>query len=560
MGTHGIDFASVLRWVDVAVDALVAAREEIDALNVYPVPDGDTGTNMYLTIAAGRDAIKESAATPDATVSGTLAAFARAALLGARGNSGVILSEMLGAVARRVATSTGSERNAEVMAEALQQATEASYAAVSEPVEGTMLTVLRAAAEAAQETVKDPSARTADVFTTAAAAAREALAHTPEQLDVLARAGVVDAGGRGVCVILDAAETVLTGRRPVAVTSALGSHAIPIPHVHAGAGDLDAGGPAYEVMYLLDTEDGRIPLLRMALAELGDSVVVVGGDGLWNVHAHVDDVGAAIEAGIEIGRPHRIRVTHFAEQIHAAHPELEPVRDRSAERGTTTRSGRRVIAVAAGPGLSALFAEAGAIVVEGGPARRPSTGQILEAITTSGAREVVVLPNDEDTVRTARAAASTAESDDRSHGLRVAVIPTQTQVQGLAALAVHEPGRAFTEDVTEMTATARHVRHGAVTVAARQAMTMAGPCEEGDVLGVVAGDFAVVGADLCAVATDVLTRLLAPGGELVTLVTGAGAGDLGDRTATWVEEHHPTVDVVVYDGGQERYPLLMSVE
>jgi DAK2 domain fusion protein YloV len=541
--------AVVLRFVDIATDALAGAREEIDALNVYPVPDGDTGTNMYLTVSAARDAIREATGgDPEAPMGDALTRFARGALLGARGNSGVILSEMLGAIARRIAESSPEERNATVMADALHRAAEASYAAVGEPVEGTMLTVFRAAAEAAVELATDDSVRARDVFTTAAQAAREALVRTPDQLEVLRHAGVVDAGGRGICVILDAAETALTGRRPVAVPSTIGQHSIPIPHAtDAPEGDLSPDGPSYEVMYLLDAEDDAIPELRRRLAELGDSLVVVGDQGLWNVHVHVDDVGAAIEAGIGAGRPHRVRVTHFAEQIAES-------RDRH---GPVERVGRRIVAVAAGPGLEALFAEAGAIVVSGGPGRRPSTGQVLEAITGCGAREVVVLPNDADSVRVARIAASTAESDT---GIRVAVIPTQAQVQGLAAIAVHEPGRSFDQDVLEMTATARHVRHGALTIAARQAMTMAGPCEVGDVLGVIDGDFAVIGDDQGEVTTTVLGRLLAAGGELVTLVSGRDAGELADAAAAWVDREHPHVDVVVYDGGQERYRLLMSVE
>jgi dihydroxyacetone kinase-like predicted kinase len=302
-------------------------------------------------------------------------------------------------------------------------------------------------------------------------------------------------------------------------------------------------------MYLLDAGDDAIPVLRETLAPLGDSLVVVGGEGLWNVHVHVDDVGAAIEAGIEAGRPYRVRVTHFAEQIA------------ENRQRASTRTGRRIVAVAAGPGLRTLFEEAGAVVVHGGPGRRPSTGQLLEAITDCGAAEVIVLPNDHDSVRVAQIAARTAEAD-LGDAVRVAVIPTQAQVTGLAAIAVHEPGRGFDQDVLEMTATARHARQGAVTVAAKQAMTMAGPCEPGDVLGVIAGDFAVVGQDLYDVATDVLDRLLGGGGELVTLVAGDGdpEGSLATRCAGFVEEHHPAVDVVVYDGGQERYPLLMSVE
>ena len=554
-GSGTIELAVVLRFVDIAVDALAEAREEIDALNVYPVPDGDTGTNMYLTVAAARDAFRE--ATKNSGDLGTgLAGLRRGALLGARGNSGVILSQMLGAVATTIAGATADERNASIMARALREATEGAYAAVGTPVEGTILTVIRAAAEAAEARAEQPRRPRPRRFTDAAAAAREALARTPDQLAVLRDAGVVDAGGRGLSVVLFyAAETALTGRRPTPATPApIGAHRIPIPTSgptsETGHPDLTPEGPAYEVMYLLDADDAHVPNLKQTLAGLGDSLVVVGGDGLWNVHVHTDEVGAAVEAGIAAGRPHRIRVTHFAEQVEAARG-----------RRTPTRKGRQVVAVAAGPGLEKLFEEAGATVVVGGPGNRPSTGMILEAIRACSAQEVIVLPNDADSVRAAQAAARTAEGDPEMHGdVRVAVIPTEAQVQGLAALAVHEPGRAFDQDVLEMTATARHARHGAVTVAARQAMTMAGPCEPGDILGVIAGDFAVVGSDLDTVAADVLERLLAGGGELVTIVGGVGSDELARRTAAGVEERHPHVDVMVYDGGQQRYPLLMSVE
>jgi DAK2 domain fusion protein YloV len=537
----GVDLAVVRRFVDVAVDALSAAREEIDALNVYPVPDGDTGTNMYLTMSAARDAIQQAAAE-DADLITALTSFRRAALLGARGNSGVILSQLLGALVARIGRAEAGERNATLMAEAMTEATDAAYAAVGTPVEGTILTVARAAADAAVRRAEDERARARDVFAAAAQAAREALAHTPEQLEQLRAAGVVDAGGRGLSVILDAAETVLTGRRPIPVSQPIGTHTIPVA---VGEADLHADGPSYEVMYLLDADDDAVPGLRETLAPLGDSLVVVGGEGLWNVHVHVDDVGAAVEAGIAAGRPYRIRVTHFAEQVAAA------------ARHVQGRAGRRIVAVSAGPGLARLFGDAGAIVIEGGPGNRPSTGMILEAIEESGAAEVVILPNDQDSVRAARIAARTAEED---LDVRVAVIPTEAQVQGLAALAVHEPARGFDADVLEMTATARHTRHGAVTIAARQAITMAGPCEPGDVLGVIEGDFALVGHDLAAVATEILERMLGGGGELVTLVGGTDANGLAAACSEFVTDKYAHVDVVVYDGGQDRYPLLMSVE
>lgn len=356
---------------------------------------------------------------------------------------------------------------------------------------------------------------------------------------VLARAGVVDAGGRGLVVLLGAAERAVTGQSSVTGHKPLSQHAIPQP---LPTGDLTEDGPSYEVMYLLDAEDDAIPTLKSTLAGLGDSLVVVGGEGLWNVHVHVDDVGRALEAGIEAGRPSRIQVTHFAEQI-----------DRLR---TRERAGRAVVAVVAGPGLADLFEEAGAHVIHGGPGRRPSTGQVLEAILECRGSEVVVLPNDPDSIAVAEAAVREAEEQ----GVRAVVVPTKAQVQGIAALAVHEPGRSFEGDVVAMTAAARGARHGAVTVAAKEAYTSAGHCEAGDALGVVQGDFAVVGKELAHVATDVLRRLLAGGGELVTLVTGAGADGLAEACADWLEEHHPSVDVVVLDGGQERYLLLMSVE
>jgi DAK2 domain fusion protein YloV len=539
------DLTTVLRFAETAVEALGAAREEIDALNVYPVPDGDTGTNLFLTLESARDMMLERVESdPDCDLRAALAAYARGALLGARGNSGVIMSQLVGALLRRIGEAGAGDRSAVVFAEGLARATEASYAAVGEPVEGTILTVARAASDAALESAAVPGHRLGHVIRSAAAAAREALEHTPEQLQTLKDAGVVDAGGRGLCVVLDAAETAVTGKRAVDRHAGWGTRGIPVP---LPAGDLTPGGPSYEVMYLLDADEAVIPGLRTRLASLGDSLVVVGGERLWNVHVHVDDVGAAVEAGIEAGRPHRIRVTHFAEQLGR----------RGSERAAPTATGRKVVVTAAGEGLARLFTEAGATVVPAGLGRRPSTGQFLEAIAGCGTAEVVLLPNDRDSIAVAEAAAQAARDEG---GVRVAVIPTSAQVQGLAALAVHEPGRGFDDDVLHMTAAARHARSGAVTVAARRAMTTAGPCEPGDALGVVEGDFTVVGEDLLEVATEVLERLLGGGGELVTVVAGAEGQELAERCAAHLAARHPTVDVVVYDGGQERYPVLLGVE
>jgi len=544
-----LDLAIIRRFADVAADALAAHREEIDGLNVYPVADADTGTNLYLTVAAARDALHESGADsgPEA-----FAAYARGALLGARGNSGVILAEMLGAALRRLAHATSQERRALVFAEALRLGGEAAYAAVGQPVEGTMLTVCRMAAQAAEDRAADPRALTRDVVAAAADAARTALEHTPEQLARLAEAGVVDAGGRGVSVLFDAVDRALTGRRPLDAETRLAPAVLLPAGVQA---DLTEDGPAYEVMFLLDADEAAVARLRTTLAGLGDSLVVVGGERLWNVHVHVDDVGAVIEAGLEAGRPHRVKVTHFAEQREQREHRDQHQEQRADADVRRRTAARAVVAVSAGPGLTRLYAEAGAVVLEG----RPSTAELAKAITASEAAEVVVLPNDMVTMRSAEAAARAVEQD---LGIRVAVIPTIAQVQGLAALAVHDPGAAFDKDVLEMTATARHARHGGVTVAERRALTLAGPCEPGDHLGIVDGEFVRVGGTLQDVAVDVLGRLVGAGGELVTIVSGHddAAGALADAVAAWVQEHHPTVDVVTYRGGQPRYPLLVAVE
>ncbi len=533
------DLDVVRRFADLAVEGLAAAREEIDALNVYPVPDGDTGTNMFLTVESARDALVAALHEHPGDLRAGMTAYARGALLGARGNSGVILSQLVGALLRRIGRAGPHDRSAAVFAEGMAEATQAAYAAVGTPVEGTILTVARAASDAAATAAEVEEGRLGAVVHAAAEAARVALAHTPEQLKILADAGVVDAGGRGLCVVLDAAESAITGKR---ATPGTRLPAIPVARVPTD--DLTEDGPAYEVMYLLETDDAAIPALREELAPLGDSLVVVGGEGLWNVHVHVDDVGAAVEAGIRAGTPRRIRVTHFAEQVERA-------REKRAE-----RRGRRLVVVAAGPGLVELFTQSGAVVIEGGPGRRPSTGEVLTAIEATEASEVIVLPNDPDTVRVAEAAAH--EAEDR--GIHVVVIPTRAQVQGIAALAVHEPGRPLESDVVQMAAAARGARHGAVTVAAKDAMTTAGPCRRGDALGVVHGDFAIVGADLHDVATQVLERLLGGGGELVTIVAGADSGDLAQSCERWVQGLHPDVDVAIYEGGQERYPLLVAVE
>lgn len=574
-----LDAAAVRTWCARALDALGREREEIDAINVYPVADGDTGTNLYLTAEAAHQAVEAVFAASAPDTAETVRAMAHGALLGARGNSGTILAQLL----RGMAAVLVEGRDGDHLARALAEAAAAARQAVAHPVEGTVLTVASAAAGgcAGGGTLGDVAVRAHD-------GARTALEATPGQLDVLGRAGVVDAGGRGLVTVLGALVETVTGRAPAAggwaqdrtgATSAgaqgrtgtagvgaqgrtgtagagaqdrfatapggvrvLGDpRAVPAPS--DGPCDGEAG-PAYEVIYLLEAEDAAVDLLRARLDALGDSLVVVGGDGLWNVHVHVDDAGAAVEAGVEAGRPHRIRITHFAADAAA-----------STARGE--RAQRAVVAVVPGEALAGLCAEAGATTVRSRPGEPPAGDELLDAIRRAHAREVVLLPNDTDLRQTAAAVAERA----RTEGIRVALIPTRAAVQGIAALAVHEPDRRFDEDVVAMTAAAGATRYAELAVAERQSFTSAGVCQAGDVLGLIEGDVAVIGKDLTETARTVLDRMLSAGGELVTLVVADDTPpDLAPDLERHVRRGYLAVDTTTYHAGAGAPPLLIGVE
>jgi uncharacterized protein len=523
-----LDGATARRWVDLATAALERERERIDALNVYPVPDGDTGTNLHLTL---QQAQADARVLPEgAGLSEVCEAMARGALMGARGNSGIIASQLLRGCTRGFA---GRARaGAAELVTALRRGNDEAWAAVERPVEGTMLSVTQAAALAAE------GSSVSDVLQASCSAAREALQRTTHQLPELEAANVVDAGGAGVVVLLEALLAAVTGK-DVREEERIAQRGSAAEAARESCDHLPLDGPEFEVMYLLEAPEDRVVALRGELAPLGTSLVVVGGDGLWHVHVHVDDAGAAVEAAVRAGRPSRIRITHFAGT------------------GAPRASGVGVVAWAAGPGLAELFRASGVVPVTPPGGHRASTGEVLDAVRRTGKRSVVVLPNDPDTLSVARAAASSA----REEGLRVTVVPTRAQVQGLAAAAVHDPAGELDQDVAAMSAAAGATRHGAVTIAAREAITMAGRCSPGDVLGVLDGDFAVIGNDVVAVAQEVVTRLLSGGGEMVTLVTGDEAPEgLAAHVSAAVRRVHPEVEVTVVDGGQPRYPLLVGVE
>ncbi|WP_371676489.1 DAK2 domain-containing protein [Streptomyces sp. NBC_01276] len=547
-GPHTLDAEAVRTWSSLALAALGRAREDIDAINVYPVADADTGTNLYLTAESADRALTEAFAGPPARVTdGTPAApslpeavraYAYGALIGARGNSGTILAQLLRGVADVLGAEPDARDGGPLLARALTRAAEEAYQAVAHPVEGTMLTVAGAAARAAA-TAGAAAATAADVARAAYEGARAALAETPGQLAALGRAGVVDAGGCGLVAVLGALWQALSGQEPEAEPAR--GRAVPGPRDDRPCAE-ELGGPAYEVVYLLEAGEEAVGELRATLDGLGDSLVVVGGDALWNVHVHVDDPGAAVEAGVVAGRPYRIRITHFGDERRLAR---------------APRVQRAVVAVVQGEGLAGLCGEAGATAVLARPGEPPAVPVLLDAIRRAHAREVVLLPGAADL----RAAAAAAAEQARADGVRVAVIPTRSAVQGLAALAVHDPDGSFDEDVVAMTAAAGATRYGELAVAERQSFTSAGICQAGDVLGLIDGDVAVIGAGLPETAEAVLARMLGSGGELVTLVLGPEVPDaLAARLEAYVQHGHLAVDTVTYRGGRYSAPLLIGVE
>ncbi|MET8803792.1 DAK2 domain-containing protein [Streptomyces sp. NPDC004546] len=563
-----LDALAVRTWCGLALGALGRAREEIDAINVYPVADGDTGTNLYLTLESAATAVEAVFAGYETgagkpSLADAVRAMAHGALIGARGNSGTILAQLLRGMAQVLAEGGAAAHiDGAGLRLALRRAADSAWQAVAHPVEGTVLTVASAAAEAAEETEGDCGT----VARAAYEGALTALAATPGQLPVLGRAGVVDAGGRGLVAVLGALVEAFTGEavreapaapESLAATEESGQAPDAVAGGHARVesmcdADLCAegsenGGPAYEVIYLLEAGDTAVARLRERLDALGDSLVVVGGDGLWNVHVHVDDAGAAVEAGVEAGRPYRIRITHFGlGDVHTG-----------GERPPRERAQRAVVAVVPGEGLAGLYTEAGATTVLARPGEPPASGELVQAVRRAHAREVVLLPNDAELRHTAAAAAEQA----RAEGIRVALIPTRSAVQGIAALAVHAPDRRFDEDVVQMTAAAGATRYAELVVAERQSWTTAGICQAGDVLGLIDGDVAVIGPDVTATARTVLDRMLQAGGELVTLVVGDGAPEtVAEQLEARVRESYLAVDTVVYRGGRQGTLLLIGVE
>jgi hypothetical protein len=528
-----LDADAVRRWSRTAVDLLDAHRQEIDALNVYPVPDSDTGSNLVSTMRAADAALEAAAAN---SAGAALAALAAGAAQGALGNSGFIVSQIL----RGFADSTQGDLDARAVPAGLDRGAALARTAVVLPVEGTILTVARAAADAAE------GATLADIVVNALTAADAALQRTPTQLADLAEAGVVDAGGRGLVVLLDALVQTVTGQRlPLAP--------VQLP-LHPPAEQLAATDPTgfgFEVQYLLDAPAAQIAALRHTLAGIGDSVAVVPLDqDHWKVHAHVDDVGAAIEAGVSAGRPRQISVVRFADQVGNSHEHDHP--------GLGHRHrGAAIVMVAPGRGFAHLFEAEGARVVETADGGPPAVDDLVATLSGPGGHELVLLSDAERAAVIAEAAAEQL----RGQGRRVAVVPTRSPVQGLAAIAVHDAARRFDDDVVAMAEAAAATRYAEVTIAAAEALTAVGICTPGDILGMIDGDVVEIGRGLLAVSFNVLDRLLGVGAELITVVVGEDApARSGELIEAHVRTRAPLTDVAVYQGRVTEHPVIIGVE
>ncbi|HUY16121.1 MAG TPA: DAK2 domain-containing protein [Acidimicrobiales bacterium] len=524
-------------------ELLRSHREVINRLNVYPVPDGDTGTNMALTIESVSGALAELA--DDAPLGEVAEAIAHGSLMGARGNSGVILSQLLrGLVAHFPAEGDVTARE---LADALEHANVLARQAVVRPVEGTILSIARAGAEGANAHADSLVA----LVRGARDSATEALARTPDQLAVLKQAGVVDSGGAGLVLFFDALCFVVAKDE---LPTAPDADAIVVRVHEQPREDAALAELRYEVMYFLDADDTKMHAFREVWAGIGDSIVIVGGDGLYNCHIHTDDVGAAIEASLDAGRPREIRVTDLADQVIEERWVREAtVASREDEREAPPTTA--VVAVVVGEGIGRIFHSLGVRqLVLGGQSMNPSTADLVEAVRATGSSQVVLLPNNKNIQPVAEQVAGLVEQ-------RVSVVPTNSIVEGFAALLAYDPDASAEQNASAMRASACNVVAGEVTQAVRDVTTDAGRVREGDWIGLGASGVLSVADSIAGASNQLLALLVRPEHELLTIIEGDGSSPANTRRVTeFLAEEYPRISVEVHHGGQPLYPYYFGLE
>jgi uncharacterized protein len=520
----------LIELVRAATASLEQSRERIDDLNVYPVPDGDTGTNLTLTARATLEALEGSPASDRRTLAHETT---RATLMGARGNSGVILSQLVRGAAEVLGTPI--PLNGVAVARAVRAASDAGYRAVREPVEGTMLTVIREIAAEAESRREEPLA---DLLPALVRRGDEAVARTPEQLAVLREAGVVDAGGAGLMELLRGIAAVLAGH-PV-------PQAVQAPPPTVEAIHLEPSRFRYCTVFVVEGDNLDRSLLERELEPLGDSLLVVGDSSALKVHVHTDDPGAALIIGTARGWLEGIEIANMHRQTEAREQRLlRAVPD-------TLPDASEAVAVVAGAGNRRLYESLGARVVDGGASMNPATAELVAAIAAGEAPEAVLLPNNPNVLMTAQQAAGLAAKTAE-------VVPSRSIQAGLSAMVAFDPARTAAENATRMGAALAAVVTGAVTIASRPIELNGRRVEEGSYLGLLEGEPVAGGLGFDEVATAVVERLLADGREVLTLIAGADKQPLEPLVAR-LNALHPEVELDVQAGGQPHFQLLLAAE
>ena len=548
-------------------DTMKRHQADINKLNVYPVPDGDTGTNMARTL----DAVVAELDKNPGDLEPTCNAISHGSLMGARGNSGVILSQILRGLAGTL--KSARELGAPKVAEALKAASAAAYESVLKPIEGTILTVVRETADAAVRAAND-GATLAAMLRVARAAGRESLAKTPELLPVLKDAGVVDAGGAGFLLFLDSALHVVDGEplpEPENIAGPNTEQLIAVMKRGENDDVVDVSELRYEVMFLLEIDDTKSRAFMQKWGEIGDSIVVVGGDGLYNCHVHTNDIGAAIEAPISLGgRPHQIRVTDLFEEVAEEHEKREAQLAAPSSADASAHGGKpsfkthaalpevtcAVVAVASGDGIAELFGNLGVHgVVTGGQTLNPSTQELLDAVEHMNAQQVVILPNNKNIIPVAKQVDGLTKKEVR-------VVPTCSMPEALAALVAYDPEASAEHNGSAMAKAAAAVVTGEVTTAVRDTKTDAGDVKAGDSIGLVRGDGVVaIAPTTFECATALLKHIVTDDRELLTVIAGVDAKTaVTEQIVAWVGEHFPSIACEVHRGGQPLYPYLFGVE
>jgi len=530
--------------------------EYVNSLNVFPVPDGDTGTNMGMTIENGAKEVSDRSAS---TVGEAAGIFAKGLLMGARGNSGVITSQLFRGFSQSVKDK--EELDGAALAAAFQSGVEVAYKAVMKPVEGTILTVSRGAAIGAKKKAESTN-DAVEVMRAALEGAKTALAKTPDMLPVLKEVGVVDSGGQGLVFIYEGFLSALTGEfiasEEFQATPATMSEMINAEHHKSVAGHVATEditfGYCTEIMVALKqgptyVKDFDYDEFRNYLNNLGDSLLVVNDDEIVKVHVHTEDPGLVMQEGLKYGSLVKVKVDNMRNQ-HEAQVEKEERQAKPVEEKEYA-----IIAVVAGDGLADIFKAQGVdYIISGGQTMNPSTEDFVKAVEELNARNIIILPNNKNILMAAQSAAEVIDQP-------AAVVETKTIPQGLTSLLAFDESKSIEENYERMSASLGDVVSGSVTTAVRDTTIDGLEIHENDNLGMVDGKIVVSNPDMMETLEETFAHMLDEDSEIVTIYVGEdGSEELANELAQVLAEKYEDVEVEIHQGGQPVYPYLFSVE